>query len=174
VSFPADCLFRSRPRRKDIPRGFTLAGGLQTIADILSRAAGHPYRTRPKRRERCGAPGVEFVVRADDRDYTARHLCAWRRRSHVAAQLLRAEFPELAERLAGIPTAMVETVGVALPKSRLSLPPLAGLIGRGEAVFFGCVARYRAGRLVFRGFTFHFRPGALDEEGKLSRESPTC
>lgn len=164
--FPADCLFRSRPRRKDIPRGFTLAGGLQAIADILAEQPGIHIElgqaVRAVRRE-----GAEFVVRTDDRDYAARHLCL-ATPVEVAAQLLRAEFPELAERLAGIPTAMVETVGVALPKSRLSLPPLAGLIGRDEP-FFSAVSRDTVPDAGFRGFTFHFRPGALDEEGKLSR-----
>lgn len=164
--FPADCLFRSRQRRKDVPRGFTLSDGLQTIADILAEQPGIRIELGQTvcdvRRH-----GEGFIVRTDNAAYTARHLCIATPVA-VAAQLLRTEFPELADRLAGIQTATVETVGVVVPKSHLNLPPLAGLIGRDEA-FFSAVSRDTVPDARFRGFTFHFRPGALDEEGKLNR-----
>lgn len=86
----------------------------------------------------------------------------------VAARLLRAELPALADRLAEIRTAAVETVGVALPTAQLSLPPLAGLIGRNEA-FYSAVTRDTVPNSAYRGFTFHFRPGLLDEEKRITR-----
>ena len=60
---------------------------------------------------------------------------------------------------------MVETVGVAIPKSRLNLPLAAGLIGRDQP-FFSVVSRDTVPDPSHRGFTFHFRPGRLDEAGK--------
>ncbi len=164
--FPADCLFRSRPRRKDVPRGFTLSGGLQTIASTL---AGQPdihvelgQGVREIRRA-----GENFRVRTDHGEYAAHALCLATPVA-VTAGLLQAEFPELAAALARIQTATVESVGVALPADQLKLPPLAGLIGRDEA-FYSAVSRDTAPDPVYRGFTFHFRPGVLDEEGKLNR-----
>lgn len=164
--FPADSLFRPRPRRKDFPRGFTFAGGLQTIADHL---AGQPAI-----RVDCGRAarevrrvGARFVVRTDDAEHTARFLCL-ATPAAVAAELLRAELPDVAKWLAEIETATVETVGVALPAGRARLPPLAGLIGRAEP-FYSMVSRDTVPDARCRGFTFHFRPGALDEEGKLNR-----
>ena len=32
---PSDMLFKKRERRKELPRSFTLAGGLQTVVDLL-------------------------------------------------------------------------------------------------------------------------------------------
>ena len=164
--FSAENLFRSRPRRKDIPRGFTLAGGLQTIADTLAR---HPdmHVEFGQTVQEIRRMGENFVVRSDQGEYAARALCLATPVA-VAAELLRAEFPELAAALAQIQTAIVESVGVALPADRVSLPPVAGLIGRNEA-FYSVVSRDTAPDPAHRGFTFHFRPGVLDEEGKLNR-----
>ncbi|HRD68462.1 MAG TPA: FAD-dependent oxidoreductase [Candidatus Competibacter sp.] len=164
--FPADCLFRPRQRRQDAPRGFTFFNGLQTVADILAAQPGIHIELGRVAREIRRA-GEEFVVRTDERDYSARHLCL-ATPVEVAAPLLRAEFPALADRLADIRTATVETVGVALPKSRLNLPPLAGLIGRNEA-FYSAVSRDTVPDPAYRGFTFHFRPDSLDEEKKIAR-----
>ena len=164
--YPADSLFRPRPRRKDVPRGFTLPGGLQIIADTLS--------ARPEIRIEFGQAardirraGEDFVVRTDQGEYTARALCLATPVA-VAVELLRPVFPAIAGRLAEIATATVESVGVALPAERLQLPPVAGLIGRGEA-FYSAVSRDTVPDARYRGFTFHFRPGVLDEEGKLAR-----
>jgi len=164
--YPADSLFNARPRRKDVPRGFTLPGGLQTIADTLARQPGIHVQFGQTARE-IGRVGDDFVVRTDQGEYAARALCLATPVA-VAAGLLRAEFPELAAALAQVQTAPVESVGVALPADRVALPPVAGLIGRNEA-FYSVVSRDTAPDPAHRGFTFHFRPGALDEEGKLNR-----
>ena len=164
--FPADSLFQPRPRRKDVPRGFTLPGGLQTIADTLSARPeiqiDFGQSARALRRV-----GEHFVVHTDDREYTARAVCLAAPVA-VAAELLDAEFPDLARRLREIDTATIESIGVALPADALQLPPVAGLIGRDEA-FYSVVSRDTVPDPGYRGFTFHFRPGVLDGEEKLAR-----
>jgi hypothetical protein len=47
----------------------------------------------------------------------------------------------------------------------LKLPPVAGLIGRNQA-FYSVVSRDTVPDKRYRGFTFHFRPGLLDETGQ--------
>ncbi|MBL8251766.1 MAG: FAD-dependent oxidoreductase, partial [Candidatus Competibacter sp.] len=162
--FPADSLFRSRPRRKDVPRGLTVGGGLQAIAELLSARPSLEIdwgrNVRELRRE-----GEAFLIRADGGEYTARALCLATPVT-VAADLLKPAFSAIAEDLAQIETATVETVGVALPAERLRVPPVAGLIGRGEP-FYSVVSRDTVPDPRWRGFTFHFRPGALDEQGRL-------
>jgi protoporphyrinogen/coproporphyrinogen III oxidase len=164
--FPADSLFQPRPRRKDVPRGFTLPGGLQTIADTLGARPeiqidfGQTARTLRR-------AGEHFVVGTDDREYTARTV-GLATPVAVAAELLDAEFPDLAQRLREIDTATIESIGVALPVDALQLPPVAGLIGRDEA-FYSVVSRDTVPDPGYRGFTFHFRPGVLDGEEKLAR-----
>ncbi len=80
--------------------------------------------------------------------------------------MLQPDFPELSAALAQIKTAMVESVGVAVPKALLKLPPVAGLIGR-NAAFYSVVSRDTVPDPAWRGFTFHFRSGALDEASQL-------
>lgn len=162
--FPAECLFRSRQRRKDLPRSFTLPGGLQTVADILSAQPEIRIEFGQRVRELQRVP-EGFSVRTDRADYQARALCLATPVA-VAAGLLRSLFPTVAERLQAIETATVETVGVALPADRVRLPPVAGLIGRNEP-FYSAVSRDTVPDVRFRGLAFHFRPGALDEQGKL-------
>lgn len=161
--FPADCLFNARPRRRDAPRGLTLPGGLQTIADILAEQPGVSIEfgrtVQAVRRE-----GEEFIVQADHHAYSTRSLCL-ATPALVATRLLRTEFPALAARLAEIAMAAVDTVGVAVPKSALKLPPVAGLIGRNQA-FYSVVSRDTVSDERYRGCTFHFRPGVLDEAGQ--------
>lgn len=164
--FPADSLFQSRPRRKDVPRGFTLPGGLQTIADTLAGQMGFSVELGQSARE-IRRDGKGWVVRTDRGEYGARALCLATPVA-TATQLLRAPFSEVAGRLAEIETAQVESVGVVLPAARLSLPPVAGLIGRGEP-FYSVVSRDTVSDAHWRGFTFHFRPGVLGEERKIER-----
>jgi len=161
--FPADGLFRPRPRRKDVPRGFTLAGGLQSMAEIIAARPGIRVE-RGQMAQAIDRDGGDFVVRTADRRFTAPAL-ALAVPVAVAASLLQTAFPELAQQLAQVSTATVESLGVALPRSRLRLPPLAGLIGRDEA-FYSVVSRDTAPDPAWRGFTFHFRPGVLDEAGQ--------
>jgi protoporphyrinogen oxidase len=164
--FPADSLFQPRPRRKDVPRGFTLPGGLQTIADTLAGQMGFSIELGQSARE-IRRDGKGWVVRTDRGEYGARALCLATPVA-TATQLLRAPFSEVAGRLAEIEIAQVESIGVALPAARLSLPPVAGLIGRGEP-FYSVVSRDTVSDAHWRGFTFHFRPGVLGEEQKLER-----
>ncbi|MGB5064012.1 MAG: FAD-dependent oxidoreductase [Candidatus Competibacter sp.] len=164
--FPADSLFQARSRRKDVPRSFTLPGGLQTIADTLAGQAGIPVELGQSARE-IRRDDEGFVVRTDHAEYSARALCL-ATPVVAATALLRVPFPDIAGRLAEIDIAKVESVGVALPAARLSLPPVAGLIGRGEP-FYSAVSRDTVPDANWRGFTFHFRPGVLGEEEKVER-----
>lgn len=161
--FPADALFNVRPRRKDVPRGFTLNGGLQTIADILAESSGVRVEFG-QTVQNIQRHGETFTVHTERGAYPARNLCLATPVA-VATQLLQTEFPELASHLAEVKTAVVETMGVAIAKSQSSLPPLAGLMGRNEP-FFSVVSRDTAPDPTYRAFTFHFRPGTLDEAGK--------
>ncbi len=168
--FPADSLFNPRPRRKDLPRGFTLPGGLQTIAEIFAEQPGIQIEfgqtVQQIRRE-----GQDFVVQTDSSTLLTRALCL---ATPVAAAtwLLQTAFPALAERLALIPTATIDTVGVAVAQSATTLPPLAGLIGHNQP-FYSVVSRDVIPDQRHRGFTFHFRPGVLDEAEQRHRIART-
>jgi len=161
---PADLLFRKRPRDRSAPRSFTLPGGLaqvaQTLAARLDCATGCPVRAL--RRVRTG-----FEVVTDQDVLHAGHVvCATP--APVTAGLLAEAFPELAGIVSGIAEAQVESVGVVLPREAVRLPALAGLIAVDDA-FYSMVSRDVLSHPRWRGFTFHFRPGRLDETQQLAR-----
>jgi len=165
--FPADLLFKKRPRRKDILKSFTLTHGLQSITDAIS--------VQP-RISIIKGKGVQAVTTSNDlfhlttgdgSTYAAQSL-ALATDAIAAARLLKAPFPELSELLSRIQVSTVESVGVALKKKVLSLPPVAGLIAV-EDSFYSAVSRDTVQHDTYRGFCFHFREGVLAHEAKLKR-----
>ena len=165
--FPADLLFKKRPRRKDILKSFTLTHGLQSITDAIS--------VQPKISIIKGK-GVQTVTTDNDlfhlttgdgSTYTAQTLGV-ATDAIAAARLLKAPFPELSEQLSKIQVSTVESVGVALKRKALSLPPVAGLIAV-EDSFYSAVSRDTVKHDTYRGLCFHFREGVLTHEAKLRR-----
>ena len=165
--FPADLLFRRKPRRKDVLKSFTLAGGLQRVAETIAAQPGLELRRRTEV-VALETDGKGFIVHcADSGSYTADYVVL---ATSVAAtrRLLAPAFPALAELLAGIGEAAVETVGVVVEKDATSLPPVAGLIAP-DHDFYSAVSRDIVPDARYRGFTFHFKPARLDITAKLER-----
>ena len=162
--FPAALLFRKKPRRKDVPRSYTLPGGLAGLAAAV--AAGCEVRSGVGV-ERIDREAGGFRVRAGAQSWTGRRLAlatpAWE-----SARLLDTAYPELALRLAQIAPAEVESLAVVVPKERLDLPEIAGLIGIDQD-FYSVVSRDVVPDARLRGFTFHFRPGRLGMAEKIER-----
>lgn len=162
--FPAELLFRKKARRQDVPRSFTLPGGLAELAGIL----GQGYETRTGSRvDRILRQGAQMQVHAGTQSWTCRRLAlalpAWE-----SARLLSNIHPVLSRQLAQIAPASVESMAVVVEKDRSSLPRIAGLIGVDQD-FYSVVTRDVVPDARFRGFTFHFRPDRLTHEEKLSR-----
>ncbi|MBI5937416.1 MAG: FAD-dependent oxidoreductase [Betaproteobacteria bacterium] len=160
--FPAELLFRKKPRRKDVPRSYTLAGGLLGLAETLASACECHTGMKVGRIER---EGQGFRVHAEGQSWACRRLAlavpAWE-----AARLLAEAYPDLARQLARIAPAEVESMAVAVAKEGVVLPEIAGLIGIDQA-FYSAVSRDVVPDARLRGFTFHFRPGRLSREEKL-------
>jgi protoporphyrinogen oxidase len=164
--FPAQWLFRKKPRMKSAPRKFTFTGGLQGLLEALAENAPFSLRT--------GAPvqsitrdGTGFLVQVGDAAMTCRQLVL-AVPVDVAAQLLADLYPEVAGRLARFPMVASEAMGVVLAAGKTALPPLAGLIGDNDS-FWSAVTRDPVPHDSLRGYTFHFRPGMLGRAGKLAR-----
>lgn len=162
-AYPAAWLFRRKPRLKTAPRKYTFAGGLQGLMEALVENA--PFAVRGG----CPAQSLErtaegFAVRAGGELFHARRV-AVATPVDVAARLLAPLYPDVAAPLAAVEMAAIETLAVVLPKSKVALPALAGLIG-GDDAYFSAVSRDPVPHPELRGFTFHFKPGRLDREGR--------
>jgi protoporphyrinogen/coproporphyrinogen III oxidase len=164
--FPAEMLFKKRKRRKDIIKNFTLEGGLQTIADAVISKENVEVLTGTEVRQVLTENGLYKVSMASGEEFAADNL-AFAVPPPVASGLLKNVLPEAAARLSEIKIAPVESLGVMVRKDAIGLPPFAGLIPVDD-VFFSVVSRDTIADAVYRGFTFHFKPG-LDRARKISR-----
>jgi len=163
--FPADLLFRVKPRRKEVIRSFTLPGGLQTIADTMASRPGLTCLPGQEARAVSREGDVFLLVTAAGQQYAGEYLTLATPVSS-ASPLLADLLPEVAGLLAKIQTAKVESLGVIVPKTALRLPPLAGVIAVDDD-FFSAVSRDTVQHPNYRGFTFHFKPGRCADEAKL-------
>lgn len=167
--FPADMLFKKRPRRKDRPRSFTLRTGLQRVAELVA--------ARPEVTARCGQPvaridrdadGAFTVHTADGATHTAPTLAVAVPPS-AAAELLRDAAPDIAESLAKIEVRALVSVGVVVPAEAVAhLEPVAGIVPAADDVFWSVVSRDVVPDERLRGFTFHFAPD-VDEARRDAR-----
>jgi protoporphyrinogen oxidase len=164
--YPAQWLFRRKPRLKEAPRKYTWPTGLQGLAEALVEQAPFEVRTGTAvsavRRKVDG-----YEIDAGGQRLSCRYL-ALATPPDVAARLLVDGHPQLAARLSAIPMAEIESLAVVVAAQRVKLPRLAGLIGVNDA-FYSVVSRDYLAHPGLRGFTFHFRPRRLDREAKLAR-----
>lgn len=161
--FPAEMLFRKKPRRRDVLKTFTFPRGLQTLTDTLARMPGLNLRSG-QAVSRIARENGAFVVTAGEDTYRAGHL-AIATPADEAARLLREVLPQVAELLSRVATVRVESVGVVVEKQAMRLPLLGGIIGADQA-FYSVVSRDTVDHPRYRGFTFHFKPGLLDQAGQ--------
>lgn len=168
--FPADALFKKRPKRKDVRKDFTFTRGLGTITDAIASDPAIEFLTGREVGEVQYDGGVFTTVSGED-VYESGSL-ALACPPPAAARILKASFPELSGQLSMIKMGGVETVGVALPKEAVAIKPLAGIIAAGGP-FYSAVSRDTVKHDSLRGFAFHFRPGLLGYDEKLLRIAET-
>jgi UDP-galactopyranose mutase len=165
---PADMLFKKRPRRKDVLRSFTLRGGLGRIAERIAALPG-VTASLGRAAARLARAGAGHVVTLDDGEELHAEVVALALPPHATAALLAGVLPEAAARVATVGEAHVDSVGVVVAAERCALPPATFLIPR-RASFFSVVTRDVVPDRAWRGFVFHFRPGASADE-RLERVS---
>ena len=161
--FPAEMLFKQRARRRDVPRSFTLKGGLQRVVEGVLRQPRIETRLGRTARaiERAGAG---FRVHLDDGERCAARILALAVPPSEAAMLLAAIAPRAAACAAEVKETAIESLGFALPSAAVSLPYATFLVPRGDC-FHSCVTRDVVPDARWRAFTFHFRP----ETGRAQR-----
>lgn len=164
--FPAEWLFRRKPRVKSAPRKYTYPGGLQALLETIVRGAGfeaHLQMAVTRLERQSGG----FRVEAGAQVWRCAQLLL-AVPADAAARLLRPAWPELASRLEQFPVVEVPAIGVVVEGTRTRLPQVAGLIGADD-LFWSVVTRDPVPHPNLRGFTFHFRPDAGDEAACRAR-----
>ena len=165
--FPADMLFNKRPRRKDVIKSFTLQGGLSSVTDKISAIPGVTLVTDAEV-SRITKSGKGFVVElADGRGFESSTLTL-ATPPPEASRLSGEIAPELARVLGNIKVETIESVGVAVLKDKLKVPPVAGIIAANDD-FYSAVSRDTVPHTSYRGFSFHFKSGRLPLQAKVKR-----
>ena len=161
-NFPAEMLFKKRTRRKDIPRSYTFAGGVQTLTDRIAAQPGITLRTSAAA-SALARSGGSFVLEIVGGDRIFARRLALATPAPEAARLLAPLAPEVATGLARMHVAQIESVGVVAEAGQVHLPRLAGIVPVDDT-FFSVVTRDVVPDKRLRAFTFHFRAGlTLDE-----------
>ncbi|HWQ26031.1 MAG TPA: FAD-dependent oxidoreductase [Chlorobaculum sp.] len=164
--FPADMIFKSRPKRKDVLKNYTFKGGLQSVARTIAALKGIDVRTGSAAESVVSSGGKYTVRTADGQEYNSDALVL-ALPSDPAAKLLQNVNQAVAYHLTKLKYADVDSVGVVVKKGDISLKPLAAIISPND-VFFSMVSRDTVKDDNFRGFAFHFRPG-VDDNTKSKR-----
>jgi protoporphyrinogen oxidase len=161
-NFPAEMLFKKRTRRKDIPRSYTFAGGVQTLTDRIAAQPGITLRTNVAA-SALARSGDSFVVEIAGGDRVSARRLALAIPAPEAARLLAPLASEVATALARIHVAQIESVGVVAEAGQVHLPRLAGIVPIDDT-FFSVVTRDVVPDERLRAFTFHFRAGLPIDE----------
>jgi UDP-galactopyranose mutase len=156
--FPADMLFKKRPRRKDVIRSFTLRAGLQDLVESAARTPGVAVRLGAgARRVEAGSGG--FAVTLADSSREEAGMLAVATPPGAAARLLGQAVPELAAQIARVGEVEVTSLGLAVPARRVEHVPASTFLIPLEDMFYSVVTRDVVPDPGWRGFTFHFKPG---------------
>ena len=159
--FPADMMFKSRAKRKEVLKNYTFKEGLQSIAKAIAKSKGINVFTNQE------VTGVEAV----DGSYAittkagVTHMAstlALATPSAVSSRLLQTVESDISGHLGLLEAASVDSLGVVVKKSDLSVKPVAAIISPND-IFFSAVSRDTVPDDNYRGFAFHFRPEESDE-----------
>lgn len=153
--FPAELLFRKKPRRKEVMRSFTLPGGVETLVRAIAAEPGLQLRLG-QRVESLATVNGEHLIRLTDGDPIRARYLTLAVPPDQAASLLYPSFAEVAALLGEIRMSEIDSVSVCVGRDAVKLPPLAGLIGVDQE-FLSVVSRDYLRDPRYRGFTFHFR-----------------
>jgi len=162
---PSEMLFRKRPRDKSVMRSYTFPEGLGRIISELEQQVACRKGVAIDAITFSEAEG--FSVQIGDETLAADKLaCA----APVLAtsRLLKAAFPKISEQLAWVAEVEIESVGIVVNRADLALDAVAGIIAV-DGDFYSSVSRDFIDHPQYRGMTFHFKPGQLDQGQKIER-----
>jgi protoporphyrinogen/coproporphyrinogen III oxidase len=162
--FPADALFRKKPRRKDVIRSFTGVSGLQSFTDRVASELDIRTQCPVTRIERMSD---RFQVEIEGQEPLQAERLVLAVAPDVAANLMAGLMPDLACLLSEIEMAEIDSQAVLVDARQIDIEPVAGIIAQDDD-FYSIVSRDPVADDTHRAFTFHFKPGRLDEAGRIA------
>jgi len=164
--FPADMMFKSREKRKDVLKNYTFKGGMQSVARVIAAKSGLNVFSSQDVNSVKYENGLYEIRSVNGGEYSAKKLVI-ATPSAVASKLLWDIHPDIANHLGQLKAAEVDSIGVIVRKENVKLKPVAAIISPND-IFFSIVSRDTVPDDNYRGFAFHFKPG-LDDKTKRAR-----
>lgn len=159
--FPADMMFKSRAKRKEVLKNYTFKEGLQSVAKAIAKSKGINVFTDQEVTGIEALDGSYAITTKAGVTYTA-YTLALATPSAVSSQLLQTIEADISRHLGLLKAAAVDSFGVVVKKGDLSIKPVAAIISPSD-IFFSAVSRDTVPDDNYRGFAFHFKPGETNE-----------
>ncbi|MCF7983370.1 MAG: FAD-dependent oxidoreductase [Thiohalocapsa sp.] len=163
--FPAQALFRKKPRRKDVLRSFTMPTGLSEIPRTIAEESGLTVQCDSKV-EQITRSDTGFEIALSDGTTLGCDALTLAVPPDAAARLLRDCASRAAEHIANIGVVDIDSLLLAFRKEDLDAPEMAGLISV-DGAFLSAVSRDFLDDPRYRGFAFHFPGDLLGEEERV-------
>ncbi len=164
--FPAELLFKKRPRRKDVPRSFTFKRGSRTLVECA--LGSEKIETRLEQAiARIERDADGFVLTLEEGASIRARKLALAVPPQAAAKLLEHVDERLARALLPFEQTTVDSLGVVLPRAQVKLPEATFFIPL-EDSFHSIVTRDVVPDEEWRAFTLHFRAG-LTRDARIER-----
>ena len=163
--FPADALFRKKPRRKDVLRAFTMPDGLAEIPRAIASQPGFQMRYGAEVRSVEADGHCYRLGLADGASLSCQRLTL-AVPPDIAHSLLSQVEPDAAAAIQGIGVAEIDSLILVFERSQLGIEEIAGLISV-DGGFLSAVSRDFLPDDRYRGFAFHFPAGRLSETERV-------
>lgn len=167
--FPAEALFRKKPRRKDVLRAFTMPGGLSDIPRAIANQPGLTTRFAT-RVSAISRDADDFKLELHDGTTLRCERLTLAVPPDAARHLLSGVAPDAAAAIGDVGVAEIDTLLLVFERARVGADEIAGLISV-DAPFLSAVSRDFLPDNRYRGFAFHFPGGRLSEE---ERQQSAC
>lgn len=152
--YPADIFLKKREvRLKDFPRKYTFEEGLQSFLDQITVKNKFTIQYGTSVNTISNTDDI-ITVYAGTAKYLTRRI-AVATDAQTASRLIRNLNPHAAEILSGIELSHSETLSIVVPKDKLDLKKIAGIIPMGNE-FTSVVSRDTVDDAEYRAMVFHF------------------
>lgn len=154
--YPAELFLKGRKERlKQFPRKFTFDQGLSSLLEYIVENSRFNHIKGEEVAEVRYADEVYSIVTRKGHCFQGKRI-ALATSPHVVAHLLREIEPEMSGLLQTIPMVMSGTFSVIVPKERIAVESVAGIIPVNDD-FFSAVSADGVVHPHLRGFSFHYR-----------------
>lgn len=167
--FPAEALFRKKPRRKDVLKAFTMPSGLADIPRAIAAQPGFKARFGAQAQQ-ITSTDQGFRIGLEDGSSLDCEQLTLAVPPDITAQLLSEIAPAAAAAIDDVGVAEIDTLVLVFERTDLGVDEIAGLISV-DGAFLSAVSRDFLPDDRYRGFAFHFPGGQLNA---TEREQAAC